>query len=85
MTWRPVSDDRGVPGIDGPDEPPAMFEELVQDDTGRVLGWVLRFDEDGNTYAYFGNVRLGAFGDDATAREFVEQARRGFQPPGSAL
>jgi len=52
------------------------YEELVRDD-GRVLGFIMRFDEEEDdgilTYATAGHRRLGGFAGDEAARAAVER------------
>lgn len=74
MGWRPIEYRDAV-----------FAEELVRDDTLWRIGSVMRFYSDAPTYAYHVGVRLGAFSNDAAAKEAVEQARLAFREPGSAL
>ncbi len=50
-----------------------IAEELRRDDDGELLGAILRFYDDGPTYAWTASRRLGATSDDAAARAAVEE------------
>ncbi len=78
MGWRPTEfdpDDKDDVEIEkSVNQDGGICEDLIRDDDGTWLGAVMRFYNDGSTYAYGSdNRRLGAFSTDAGAREAVEQ------------